>query len=433
MSSLKRATSARSAVEKLRLTLRAPKIRGTLMSAALTYFGFGLSILSAPMLAQALTADGRGRLAAIFVPVQLLAWLGFLGVPRGLSMEAAKIRQVAMKSFVILAGLGIVAFLLSFSIASLFAGGDPDVVHLLRIASLSLVLNGVTGLALDYTLSQGQLVRWNLIRLCSLVLPSVAIIVLFLCDELTLHSAFWAQFAGGLMGVLLGACFVIPTISRNGAEIPWKFSLSFWSASAFDSIGAKLDQLLLAVLATHSDLGVYAVAITCAAAGGALTQAVADVTFSEFVRDQGSGGNETMRRRSRETVIISTATSVILVGAVSMFSEPLFGPTFGNLGTLVGILCIYQTLSDQWRLRAYFDSSRLNAKILGISSALAVCVMFVAAFSWHLAFELDGIAMASAMVLMSIVRLAIRRVLITRADAPAPPRREVQLSKSSEI
>ena len=137
-----------------------------------------------------------------------------------------------------------------------------------------------------------------------------------------------------------------------------------------------------------------------------------------------------MRRRSRETMIISIATSCLLVLIVSLLSKALFGPTFGNLGPLVAILCCYQTLSDQWRLRAYFDSSRLNAKILGLSSAFAVCVMFAFAVVWHLVFGLDGLAMATAMVLMAVVRLGMRRVLMIRSDRAKSTGKSVLLMKS---
>jgi O-antigen/teichoic acid export membrane protein len=70
-----------------------PRLAVFIGSAGVTYAGMGLGLISAPILARTLGADGRGVLAGAFVFVQLLSWVAFMGLPRGLAIQSQNENQ----------------------------------------------------------------------------------------------------------------------------------------------------------------------------------------------------------------------------------------------------------------------------------------------------------------------------------------------------
>lgn len=380
---------------------------------AVTYLGLGLSLISTPILAQTLGATGRGELAATFISLQLLSWLSFLGLPRGLAVEGGQVGRVPGRSFLLLTGLGVLAAATSAATAAAFSSGDAWVRGAIQFASVLLIFSGVAQYGAELALARGRLFLWNLSRIGTLALPALAFIVLFAMDKLTLESAFISMWAGQLLTVLIGVAIAVTSFSRDRSlTIPWRFSLRFWSTSALDSLGARVDQVLLALLAGPASLGTYAVAVTIAAATGAVAQAVNHFSFSHFVnRAVEDDRVSNYRRRSQVGVVSSLVVGSAALLVTHLWGEMILGPTFDGLVPTLGLLIIVQILADQWQLRIYSDSARKLTQGLVLSSAVSLVVLVVVVLLVSSLVPMTAILMAGATVLFGATRLMMRSLL----------------------
>lgn len=403
----------RDRLARLVTNLRTPETRYTVLASAVSYAGFALSLLSAPILARVLGAEGRGELAAVMAPVQLLAWISFLGIPRGLAVTTLGIGKTRLSAIVVLTVMGALSAGLVWIFADVFASDDPTVATFMRVASLVLVLSGLASLGYDRALGKGWQVRVNVVRFFNVIAPSIGILVLALYDELSLTSAFIIQLSAQVIASILSLGLLVGAIGLEGARIPWRFSLGFWSTSALDSVAGKADQVVLIALAPYSDLGVYAVALTCASASGAFTQAVGDVAFSRFLKNSGEGTESRgLRSKVLQGMVASIVASVTVVVAVALLARPLFGPDYDDLPQIVVALCIAQLMNDQWRIRSYWDSAHLRSRELAISSIAGLALFAVAVTLIEVTGGVGAIGMALAMIVMGAGRLLMRAILV---------------------
>lgn len=380
-------------------------LRATAGTAAWTYLGFALSLLSAPILAHTLGADGRGVLAASVAPVQVLSWIGFLGLPRPLAVDVVANRRINWGSVFWLSVLGIAGTLLLNICAGILSGGDSRIELGIRVFSPMLLFSGFAQLGSERLHLSSKFLQWNLLRSTSLTIPSLATIVLYFLGNLTIVSAVGALVLGQLLYIVGGICAFFPALRglRPGMRQNWGFSLKFWSATVFDSLGARLDQVLLAALASSVQLGSYAVAVTCASASGALTQAFNHVAFPSHLSMDENG------TRYKKQALVGVATSLLSGSAVvlvlSFYSEKIFGPTFEDLAQISAILVVFQLVADQWQLVVYRDSAKLKSGHISMASMIGFVILVISVSALHLLALLNAISMAACMLAFGISRL----------------------------
>ncbi|SMQ58475.1 oligosaccharide flippase family protein [Agreia sp. VKM Ac-1783] len=401
-----------------------PSFARFFQTAFVTYAGMGLSLVSAPILARTLGPDGRGVLAAAFVATQVLSWVAFLGLPRGLSVQEHRRSSVSGWGVVVIGVLGPASAALALAGSETLSNGDERIALGIRIGATVLILTGLSQLGLEYVLIKGQMWRFNLARIANVVLPSVGYIVAFVLGHLTLEVAFSITFLASVVATLLGCIYAIPALRRaRRVPIPWNFSLRYWTTSAFDSVGGRLDQLILTSLSPASVLGVYTVAVTCASASGGLTQALNHVTYSKFAGANASlhANTSVLRRRTLIGGAMSIAVAVPVLLIVIFYGTSLFGPGYEGLPLVTAILIVSQFLNDQWQLRIYLDSASEDARSLTLSSGMGLVALASAAALFNAAGTLTGAHMAICVVLFGAVRLGSRTIL--RRYRPANSKR----------
>lgn len=381
-------------------------------TAMVSYLGMALSLVSAPLLARELGAEGRGVLAAAFATVQLLAWLAFLGLPRGMSVEYARDdTSVSRNGIVWLSILGVSSCVVTWSCADILANGNPLVSGAIRITALVLPLTGLTQLGIEVLLAQGKLTKWNLIRCASLVLPSIVIIGAFAIGELSLEVAFLATFAGTSIATLAGAAACLPLVLRVARKkAPWSSSVNFWGASSFDNIAGRIDQILLVALTSPSSLGVYAVAVTCASASGVVTQAINHVSFSKFIVSDDSEKRGALASRAITGLYASTISGGLVIATVSVFGHQLFGPGFEDLTAVTACLVVFQIINDQWQLRLYADSASGTTRASALAPLIGVVVMIISVYLLQSNNLLTASTMAMSLIVFGLTRLGARHV-----------------------
>jgi O-antigen/teichoic acid export membrane protein len=377
----------------------------------------GLSLISAPLLARTLGPDGRGVLAGAFVATQVLSWVVFLGLPRGLTLQDHKRSEISGWGIVVVGLLGPASAILAFLGAEALSNGDARIEIGIKISASVLALTGLSQLGIEMVLIDGRLLPFNLVRTATLILPSLAYIVAFFTGSLSLEVAFSITFLGSVVATLIGCAYALPAIKRSHrTPIPWNFSLRYWTTTAFDSVGGRLDQLLLTALNPAAVVGMYAVAVTCASASGGLTQALNHMTYSRFAQSGSVSSSSTglLRRRTLLGGGLSVLVAVPVLLLVVFFGEAIFGPGYHDLAAVTAILIISQFLNDQWQLRIYHDSAAENARALTLASALGLASLALSAYLFYVAGSLNGVHMAICVVVFGAVRLASRTLLRRR-------------------
>lgn len=375
--------------------------------AGVTYAGLGLSVLSAPMLATALGAGGRGQLAAAFAVIHVLGLVAFVGLPRGIAVQDHREESASRSAIVLVGVVGLLSASACFLAADVLAGGDAWVAGAIRLSSVVLALAGLYQLGVERMLVGSRLGAYNLARVCNVVLPSLGYIVAFLAGALTLELAFAITLTGQVLASLVGIAGSLGAIRRaERRPAPWRFSLSMWSSTVVDGVAWRMDQVLLAMLASSATLGVYAVASTLASASGGLTQAINAVLYGRFAADEALR----MRHGRLLSLISSALASMTLITAIALWQEALLGPTFDGLLPPLALLCLAQALNDQWQLQVYRQAASQAHAGITAPSWIGLAAFATVAAALAVTGRLDATTMALAVLSGAATRVGVRLV-----------------------
>ncbi len=382
--------------------------RRSASTAGVTYAGMALSLLSAPMLARALGADGRGALAGIMVTLHLVAWITPLGLPRGAAIQIVKRAEQSTRAVAAIGLLGVASAGIAFLVAPLVANGDDRILGGIQLGAVVLLFSGTGMLGLELTLLAGEMRRFNLIRATTLVLPSLAIIVLWSLGQLTFEAAFAVNIGCISIAYVIGLVFAMPSIrARGSARAPWGLSLRLWSADLFDSVASRIDVLSLSALAAASEVGVYAVSLTAASVAGGLTQALNLHAYSNFVEQSKRGAKSSLGRVSLAGGALTLGSGVVVVIGTSIFGEALFGPEFSGMVSIVAVLVVAQWLASQWQLIVWHESAHERVRGLAPVSASSLLVFGAAVAVMAATGSASSLAMAFAFLAMNVSRVGI--------------------------
>jgi len=359
---------SRSLIAMLRA--RSHHLRDIGSNTLVTYIGMALSLVSAPLVVQAVGADGRGVLAGSFALVQVLTYVAPLGLTRGMAMQLQRRREVSVWGLIVMTGMGILAAAMVLVLAPFLSGGDDRIAFGMQIAALLLPLQGVANLGASLSIMSTRTTTYNLIRASTLIVPSGVQVLLFVLGALTLPLAYAAMLLGTVLAVVVGTVAAIIAIrGAHNAPVPWGFSLRTWASTLSESLASRLDIAALTMFAPASAVGVYAIAMTCSNAAGGVTQAINRVGLVKFVHEP-EDSKDSLRSIGRVGVIASTVSGVLVLALVSLLWNVLFGAEFGLLPLLVALLLVGRSLQDQWALRIHYETARESA---GVVSAASLC------------------------------------------------------------
>lgn len=162
-------------------------------------------LITAPLQARALGPDGRGTLAAIVVPVSLAPWIAGLGLGVFAMREAARGRSTGELVGTFGAAsllIGAVVAALAVPIAGFLAEGRETVFLFLVIGLLLVPIALVADILWRVATGLEQWNRVIVVRLIPPVSGSLAIVVLFIADALTVSSAAIVALGGGLLSIV---------------------------------------------------------------------------------------------------------------------------------------------------------------------------------------------------------------------------------------
>lgn len=300
-------------------------------------------VVTGPLLARGLGPAGRGTLAAILVPLTLAPWVVSLGLSSYASREAARGRPVE----IVLGSLGAVSLALgalgaaaAFPVAQLLAG-DRHVVYVYLVVGLLLLPLALVGNLL-LAIATG-LERWGLVMSARLVPPLLAllgIVALFAVDRLTVSTAAAVTLVAmaasivPLLRILLESGF--PRLDVGFMVRGVRFGVTSWVGDLGGLANYQLDQLLMILLVTPRQLGLYAVAVTISGAWNVVSGALGSVLFPRVAQ-----GESTLPARAvRVMVWVVAVGGAALAVTVYWLLPLLFGVDFRAAVVMTWILLL---------------------------------------------------------------------------------------------
>lgn len=322
------------------------------------------TLITSPLLARALGPEGRGAAAAVGVPLTVLPILLSFGLGDSLLYHVASRRTstwtAVRLSVMVGGGLGLLATAVLWVSAPVLLRQFPEHVDLMRLIALTVPITSV--LACLRGVAQGeryfQLV--NVERVVTVVLRVLGVAVAFVLGLLTVASSLWITFLAALAAAFVlvplalrarpgrtssesedrdlaqvGEPFPEATVGTEVAETSLRramgpvtrYGFRTWVGGSVGFLLSRVDQPLLALIASPRQLGFYAVAAAVAEVPAVALGAVREVIFSTAA---GRGAPEVAAMASRGLLLVSSALALAGILALPVAVPVLFGAEFAD-------------------------------------------------------------------------------------------------------
>lgn len=295
-------------------------------------------LATAPILARALSVDGRGDLAAATAPFLLATAIGTLGLPDAVTNILARGSHLRSSSWaaivsVLLAAGGLAVVLVWLASPLLSDGGTPGLAIIMTVASIGtipgLLVALLRGQAAGYHL-------WGVVateRILNGTLRLIGIAGFALVDQLTLVNATIVTVVGPVLAGLAYLRLIRhrPTGARSTPPTPVRAAFGFGSKAWLGSVAGillmRIDQLLILPLAGAGQLGLYAVAVNVSEVPLIINAATREVMFSQ---DAAERDNARAGTAARVTFIACFLCSTLVVAPIGWWLPLVFGQDFAG-------------------------------------------------------------------------------------------------------
>lgn len=305
------------------------------------------------MIARALGVSGRGELTAAVLWPAFLQTLFALGLPEAVTHHvardpenASRILSTAGRMVMLRGGLLIAT---AAVLLPLVLQGYPDAVV---VGALLIVLTAPAALqaiVISATLnSLGIHARANAIRLIVVAASLALISGLVIVDRLTVFTGSLTYAVGNLVTYICAVRFRrrVPKFqgnakSRATARRLRAFGIRTSSSTMAAMVNERLDQLLLSLLVSSRDLGLYATAVTATSPVTIVGSTFSYITLPRASTVQTADDHRRVFRRA-----MFLATTMASVGALPLLLAPefcltiVFGPDFASAAELLQILTV---------------------------------------------------------------------------------------------
>jgi O-antigen/teichoic acid export membrane protein len=309
----------------------------------------GLGTFTGIAAARLLGPQGRGELAALILWPSVLVMLFSLGINQAIVFHtgqnhqgisevgtAAALIGLAQSLAVVLVGLLVIPLALHRY--------SPEVRHWAVIFLFSAPFLMFSGYPANLLQGKLDFRSFNAIRTIAPLCYALGLAILLLLRRADLRSVVAFQILGYVLA-LAGGCWILwrkvalrfslqKQVVKSLLSFGWKTQV----ASVTSYINQRVDQLLLSLLVSPRELGLYVVAVTVSLALGFLPQASAIVTLA--------AGSNLPRADARAVIANSFRTSLVwlVAGCTALFVVApglitlVFGPGFAASGLACRIL-----------------------------------------------------------------------------------------------
>jgi O-antigen/teichoic acid export membrane protein len=360
-------TPARRTLDRARAVL--PHLRDYAQNASVEITLTILGFVSGVLLARNLGPEGRGRFAAaVLWPTWICLIIG-IGLQHAFAYATgvgwASPRRLSRFATKYTLAIGLPAMIVYWAVSP----------HILRkqfhgtewvpgIFSPFIALSLYTGLLLPIIQGRGDFVLWNKGRIFRNGAWTAAVLFLAVSGLLSVTRLLLSQLCIlAFLGLFLRHSIeMIPAAESSDDPhlVPrlFKYGLAIYLSGLAYTVNQQLDQLLLSLRVTPSELGQYAAAATLANILLLIPTSIGPVLFSKIARSHGDKANQHSQIR---IAVLGISLLLIPSGALVALAAPsittlVYGPAFAEAGRLLRVLAVAViflgsgcTLSDSLR------------------------------------------------------------------------------------
>jgi O-antigen/teichoic acid export membrane protein len=303
----------------------------------------------------------------------------------------------------LLRGIGLALLMVAVAKPGAALLGKPELAPVVALWSVSFLLDGLSALTFATAVRNKQLWRLSTLELCGNVMTLVVSITTAL-----IWRSYWALIAGMISGAAVKTILsylIVPNTRRRirisparSAEL-WRFSRFIAMSSVLSLLILQSDKLVLARLMPLSAYGLYAIAVTLAAAPGAIASPYATrvlyPTYSKAVRE----APETLRRifyKARRKVVLLYMFGVGgLLGSAQLVVNILYDPRYHSVASYLQWIALSTTL------RAANNAA--NEMLIAVGQMRATFFANVCRVVWLVIGGAIGLVTGKIMLLVAIV------------------------------
>ena len=332
-----------------------PFRRAVLLVTASSFLIPAAGVVTQPILARALGADGRGELTAAMAPAALALAIATLGLPEALTYYLAKhprlTRPALLWATLVASCLGVFCLVPAYLAVPFLSAGNARLGRLIVLSMVLVIPALVVGVFRGGACGRQM---WGAVaaeRLVNALLRVLGLGLLWALNELTV---FTAVLVSSLSPIVAGLIYVRLLLrpSADDTEQPTNGSalwllLSYggrvWFGSVASMLLARIGQMLMAPLSSVEDVGLFSVAIAISDLPWIVALAIAGALHG--VNSQ-SNDPAQVTTTARVTTLVGLVGCVVLGGSVPLWIRPLFGEEFGAatvptlLLLLSAVICI---------------------------------------------------------------------------------------------
>jgi lipopolysaccharide exporter len=226
--------------------------------------------------------------------------------------------------------------------------GKPELGPVVALWSVSFLLEGLSSLAFATAVRRGQLWKLASLELCANV---TTLIVSIACA--VIWRNYWALIVGMTAGAAMKACLsyvIFPAARRKlhisparSAEL-WRFSRYIAMSSVLSLLILQSDKLVLAKLMPLSAYGLYAIAVTLAAAPGALAGPYATrvlyAVYAKTARLEPDALARIFYQSRRKVALLYMFVVGGLLGSAQLVVDILYDPRYHAVAPFLQLIAI---------------------------------------------------------------------------------------------
>ena len=303
----------------------------------------------------------------------------------------------------LLRGIGLAILMMAIAKPGAALLGKPEVGPVVAVWSVSFILEGLSSLAFATAVRAGQLWRLSSLDLAA----NVTTLIVSVATALIWHS-YWALIAGMTSGAVIkmilsyilfpGAGRRLRVSRARSAEL-WRFSRFIAMSSMLSLLILQSDKLVLAKLMPLSAYGLYAIAVTLAAAPGALTgpyvTRVLYPAYAKTFRAEPEKLRHVFYSARRKVTLLYMVGAGCLIGGARLIISILYDPRYH------GVTPFLQLIGISTMLR--MATSAANEVLIAAGLMRATLMANICRVIWLAAGGAVGLWTGNIMLLVAIV------------------------------
>ncbi len=317
-----------------------PNFRRAVVLMSATSFLLPLGgLVTAPVIARALGADGRGEMAAALAPAALMLNVATLGlpdaVPSRLATRPRATRVALVWSSLVTVALGAVCVAATLLVLPFLSAGDQELGELILFAAAWTIPALVVGVFRGAAIGRQMWVAVSLERAIQTVLRVGVFTAFWLLGILDVFTAVALSVAFPIVVglVYLGLLRKPPPNRDQPTDDPrvfapvMRYGAHVWLGSVASMLLNRLAPLLMVPLSTAADLGLYTVATTISDVPLIVALAVQSALFGVNSQSRDAG---MLTATARLTLLLGFIGSGAMALTVPLWVVPLFGAEFAD-------------------------------------------------------------------------------------------------------